>query len=89
MTRPSSPRIIVTIDRLVLRGFAAEQRDGIAAGLAAELQQQFGDPAAARQFADNRSLASLQVTPATLSAAAKPQQIGAHAARALARSIRS
>ena len=89
MKNPSTPRVTVTIDRLVLRGFAPEQRDGIAGSFVAELQSQFGDLASGNQFGDRRSLASLQAKPATLPAAAKPQQIGAHAARALARSIRS
>lgn len=82
-------RVNVTIDRLVLRGFAADQRDAIAAGLLAELQKQLGDPAIGGQFGDSRSLASLQQRPITLAAAAKPQQIGAQAGRRLARSIRS
>jgi hypothetical protein len=82
-------RVNVTIDRLVLRGFAPEQRDAIAAGLQAELQKQLGDPATGGQFGDSRSLASLRQRPMTLAAAAKPQQIGAQAGRQLARSIRS
>jgi hypothetical protein len=89
MTRASLPRIVVTIDRLVLRGFPAADRDAIAAGLQAELQKQFGAPAAGGQFGGSRSLASLQQRPMTLEAAAKPQQIGAQAGRQLARSIRS
>ena len=83
------PRVNVTIDRLVLRGFAAEQRDAIAASLQAELQKQLSDPAIGGQFGDSRSLASLQQRPITLAAAAKPQQIGTQAGRQLARSIRS
>jgi hypothetical protein len=89
MKNPSTPRVTVTIDSLVLRGFAREQRDGIAAGLVAELQSQFGDSGTGGQFGDSRSLASLQQRPMTLSAAAKPQQIGAQAGHQLARSIRS
>jgi hypothetical protein len=89
MKNLTMPRVTVTIDRLVLRGFAPEQRDSIAAGLVAELQIQFGASATGGQFGDSRSLASLQAKPAALPAAAKPQQIGAHAARALARGIRS
>ncbi len=83
------PRVNVTIDRLVLRGFAADQRDAIAAGLQAELRKQLGDPAIGGQLGGSRSLASLQQTPITLGAAAKPQQIGTQAGRRLARSIRS
>jgi hypothetical protein len=87
MTRTSMPRIVVTIDRLVLRGFPAAQRDAIAAGLVAELHKQFSAPASGGQFRDSRSLASLRAKPMTLATAIKPQQIGAQAARQLARSI--
>jgi hypothetical protein len=88
MTRPP-PRVIVTIDRLVLRGFPAAQRDAIVAGLQTELQKQFGAPADGGLFGGSRSLASLRAKPMTLAATAKPQQIGVNAARTLARSIRS
>jgi len=85
MTRKPQ-RVSVTIDRLVLRGFAPDQRDAIAAGLTAELRAQFADPEAARQFGANRSVASLRAPP--LQAGAKPQQTGERAGRALARSVR-
>lgn len=81
-------RVNVTIDRLVLRGFAPEQRDAIAKGLIGELSAQFGDPANARQFETSRSLAALRARPMTLTAAARPQQIGVQAGRRLVRSIR-
>ena len=45
MRRP--PRITLTIDRLVLRGFSPRQRDAIAGALQAELQRQLADPAQA------------------------------------------
>jgi hypothetical protein len=89
MKNPSTQRVTVTVDRLVLRGFSAAQRDGIAAGLIAELQSQFGDPATARQFGDSRSLASVRADPLALTSTSRPQHIGAQAGRQLARSIRS
>ena len=82
-------RVNVTIDRLVLRGFAADQRDVIAAALQAELQKQLVDPAIRGQFRDSRSIASLPQRSVPLAAAAKPQQIGRQAGRQLVRSIRS
>ena len=89
MKHPSQPRINVTIERLVLRGFAAEQRDGIAAGLIAELRNQFSDPATAPQFRESQSRASVRAAPVALASPATPRQIGARGARQLARSIRS
>jgi hypothetical protein len=86
MTRPR--RVILTIDRLVLRGFAPEQRDGIAAALQAELQRQLGDPAAAGDFGGGRSLAFLRAEPLTLAPAATPSDIGTLGAQRLVGSMR-
>ena len=83
------PRINVTIDRLVLRGFAAEHRDAIAAGLAAELHRQLSDPEVAGEFAASRSIAAVPAVPVTLTKEAKPDRIGAVAAQRVARSVRS
>ncbi len=83
-----APRVNVTIDRLVLRGFAAEQRDAIAAALTQELSDRLSEPGA-QQFAASRSLASLRAAPISLGSPATPQAIGAQAGRRLARSIRS
>jgi len=85
--RPS--RVNVTIDRLVLRGFAPEQRDAIAAALTRELSERLGDPANAQQFGPSRSQASLRAAPVRLTSPATPQVIGAQAGGRLARSVRS
>jgi hypothetical protein len=83
------PRVRITIDRLVLRGFAAEQRDAIAAALTTELTDRLSDPANAQQFGSSRSLASLRAAPISLASPATPKAIGMQAARRLARSIQS
>jgi hypothetical protein len=82
------PRVNVSIDRLVLRGFAADQRDAIAAALVGELQRQFSDRAAVHEF-ESRSVASLRAEPMRVARGAEPRQIGAQAGRRLGRSIRS
>jgi hypothetical protein len=82
------PRVNVTIDRLVLRGFAPEQRDAIAAALTQELSAQLGDPAT-QQLGSSRSLASVRAAKASPASPATPQAIGRQAGRGLARSIRS
>jgi hypothetical protein len=87
MTRPQ--RVTVTIDRLVLGGFASTERDAIAAGLAGALRAQFADAEAVRALGGSRSLAALRAAPVALASAATPQQAGAQAGRALARSVRS
>ena len=88
MNRSPHPRINVTIDRLVLRGFPADQRDAIAAALAAELRQQWAYPAAVERLGGGRSQESVRTRPIGLAAVAKPHQVGAEAGRAIARSIR-
>ncbi len=89
MTSPPRPRINVTIDQLVLRGFPADRRDAIAAALAAELRQQWTDPGAIERLGAGRSLELVRARPISLAADAKPQQAGAEAGRAIARSIQS
>jgi hypothetical protein len=79
-------RITVTIDRLVLRGFAPAQRDAIASALQAELARQLAEPG--QGFGPSRSLAAVRAE-LMRPASARPQQVGAGAAQQLARSIRS
>jgi hypothetical protein len=88
MTHRPAARINVTIDRLVLRGFAAGQRDAIAAGLVDGLRERWGGPAAAGAFGASRSLDSLRVRPINLAAETKPAEIGAQAGHAIARSTK-
>ena len=88
MMRKPPQRIDVTIDRLVLRGFAPGARNAVAAALAMELRRQLNDPAFAGRFGASGSLASLRAKPMTLQADTKPQHVGEQAARRLARSIR-
>jgi hypothetical protein len=86
---PRAPRVRVTIDRLVLRGFRAEQRDAVASALQAELQRQFADALTLRALGASRSIASLSAKPISMPAAAGPRTIGVQAARRLVRSLRS
>ncbi len=58
MRRP--PRITLTIDRLVLRGFSPRQRDAIAGALQAELQRQLADPAQAEMLTRSRATPALK-----------------------------
>lgn len=44
-------RVIVHIDRLVLKGFRPEDRDAIAEGLREELGRRLGEPAAIQNWA--------------------------------------
>lgn len=79
MSRIASPRVNVTIDRLVLRGFAPGDRDDIAAGLETELARQLADPAYAGSLARNRADAVLKA--GTVGRQRDARGIGAAAAR--------
>jgi hypothetical protein len=80
--------IHVTIDRLVLGGFPAEQRDGIAAALTATLKRELSEPGSVSAFGGSRS--ERRLTPAALKfeRAASAGEIGTSAGRGLARSLR-
>jgi hypothetical protein len=86
MTR--NPRVDVTIGRLVLHGFPAEQREAIAASLQESLRRQFADPALAREVGGSRHVAALRTRPIAADGGGA-RRIGAGAAREIARSIRS
>ena len=87
--KPRAPQVRLIIDRLVLRGFRAEQRDAIAAALGAELHRVLADAEALRNVGASRSLASLRPGRMQLTASAGPRQIGAQAAQVLTRSLQS
>jgi hypothetical protein len=72
-----SPRIIVTIDRLVLRGFPAEQRSAISAGLTGELERQLRS--VPPQAFSSRASAVLDA--GTVQPQRRPDGIGVSAAR--------
>lgn len=56
-------RVVVHIERLVLEGFAPDERAAIAAGLQQELGRLLQTPEAARQLAALGHVAALRVAP--------------------------
>jgi hypothetical protein len=78
--------IRVTIDRLVLRGFPAHQRDAIAAALIAELERELGR--APGTLGASRSEHNVRAAPLKLTGGSGAKEIGAAAGRGLARSLR-
>lgn len=77
------PRVVVTIDRLVLRGFRGTDRDALAASLSAELQRRFGEAFALRAIGRSRALASLAAKPVRVAAGTPARGIGTSAARSI------
>lgn len=83
----SIPRIKVTIDTLVLRGFAPEQRQTLTAGLQAELGRLLADPQDAAAFGRSRDVDSLPDGRLRVAAGTSPQRIGSLAARHIVREV--
>jgi hypothetical protein len=83
-------RLLVRIDKLVLKGFPYQDHDGIAVGLQGELKRIFADPVVAHQrISALRSLSSLQVGKMGIAPGSRPQSVGAEVARGIAKEIRS
>lgn len=80
-------RVIVHIDSLVLRGFKREDRHAFAAGLQQEFARLFADPHAAQQLTARGDLSRLRVGSIDINLDAKPQGVGAEAARGIGREL--
>jgi hypothetical protein len=81
-------RVVVSIDRLVLRGFRPEDRHAIAEGVRAELARQLerdlAAPAAAEQLARRGDVGRLVADGVPLPPRAPATQVGARVGRAVA-----
>lgn len=79
----NAPRVYLRIDRIVLNGFAREQRDAVVSALTAELQRQLATPGAAAMLGESRNLASLRPPPIHINGSASDAAFGAAAARCI------
>ena len=80
-------RMRVTIDALVLRGFAPEQRQALTAGLQTELGRLLSGPQNAAAFGRSRAVDSLPNGRLRVAAGTSPQRIGSLAARHIVREV--
>jgi hypothetical protein len=78
-------RVVVHIDRLVLKGFREGDQHGIAAGLQDELGRLLSSPGAAEQLRHLGNVESIRAGKIQVSLGAKPEATGVSAARAIAR----
>lgn len=76
-------RVVVHIDRLVLRGFAASDGDGIALGLRQELGRLLADPAMANRLAAGGNVARLRLGAVPIQRGAAPCEIGTGVGRGI------
>ncbi len=85
--QPPVHRVTVHIDRLVLRGFAREDRDAIAAGLSAELERLLAAPDLARGLMGRDGLARVRIGAVPIGPGSPPTEVGAQTARGIAQGI--
>jgi hypothetical protein len=81
-------RVILHIDRLVLKGFRHEDRYAVAEALREELGRQLSSPDAVQQLASAGDSWRLNVGEVRVAVGAKPSEVGAFTARGIAREIK-
>ncbi len=82
-------RIVIHIDRLLLRGFRRTDRHAIADGLRTELAQYFAEPGAAHMLAARGDQSYLKPGTLRIGSRATPARVGVQAGRAIARGLTS
>jgi hypothetical protein len=80
-------RVVVHIERMVLRGFGNAGAHAIGDGVRTELARLLADPAAGQRLASLGQVSSLHAGKVKLAPDARPQQFGISAGRAIARGI--
>ena len=81
-------RVIVHIDRLVLKGFRPEDRHAIATGLQQELGRVFADQEAVSLLTAARDVPRLQVGGVPMEQGSKPQRVGESMAQGIGKEMR-
>jgi hypothetical protein len=81
-------RIVLHIDRLVLRGFARADQDDIAEAMRVQLGELLANAAAVQNFADMPGLHRLQAGAVEVAHNARPAQIGKLIAGSIVRGTR-
>ena len=82
-------RIVLHIDRLVLKGYRHEDRHGIAEGLQHELARLFADPQAAQQLTASGDVSRLRVGSVRIGQDANPQRIGLQVAQGIGKGMKT
>jgi hypothetical protein len=81
-------RVVVHIDCLVLKGFRHEDRHAIAAGLQQELARAFADHNAVAFLKNAADLTRLRVSGVQIEHGTKPQRVGEHVGRGIAKELK-
>jgi hypothetical protein len=81
-------RIVLHIDKLVLKGFRSQDQHGIAKGLQQELTRIFADPQIAQQLTTNGDVSRLRVGGIQIQHDSKPQRIGTQVAQGIGKGMK-
>ena len=81
-------RVVVHIDRLVLKGFCPEDRHAIAVGLEQELGRVFADREAVSLLRSMGDVSRLQVGGVPVGRGSKPQRVGESVAQGIGKEIK-
>lgn len=81
-------RVVLHIDRLVLKGFRQEDRHGVAEGLQQELTRMFADPQAAQQLMENGDVSRLRLGSISIGQNSQPQRVGSQVARSIGKGMK-
>ena len=81
-------RVVVHIERLVLKGFRPEDRHAIAAGLQQELGRVFAERDAVSLLGVMRNVPRLLVSGVPIEAGSTPQRVGENVAQGIGKEIR-
>ena len=81
-------RVVVHIDRLVLKGFRHEDRHAIAAGLQQELGRVFADQEAVSLLRARGDVSRLQVGGVPVEQGSRPQRVGKNVAQGIGKEIK-
>ena len=80
-------RVLVHIERLVLKGFRDADAHAISEGMRGELARVLADPATGERLASLRHMSTLHAGKVRLAPEVRPQLLGIAAGRALANGI--
>jgi hypothetical protein len=80
-------RVIVHIDRMVLKGFGNADAQSIGEGMRSELARLLAQPATSHRLASLGQVSSLHAGKVRLGHDARPQAVGLSAGRAIAKGI--
>ena len=80
-------RVVVDIERLVLRGFRAEERHEIGAGLQLEMGRLFGDASAVARLKSLGDVRRLSVSGTPIEQGSTPRRVGQSVAQSIREEI--